>query len=74
MVIAWSMFENSRIALRIRENCQDQLAMSAVGMCDLVHIVASQFLVELKAKRTKYGILDVNISCTGEGRRKFGKL
>lgn len=50
VIVARSIFENPRIASRIRENCQNQLAMSVMGMHDLVHTVCSSFLIVWKGK------------------------
>lgn len=50
VIVALSIFENPRIASRIRENCQNQLARSVMGMRDLVHTVCSSFLTVWKGK------------------------
>lgn len=50
LVTAWSIFEKSREVSGMRENCQSQLAMSAMKMCDLFHILRSWFPVALKEK------------------------
>lgn len=52
LVVAWSIFENSKIASGIRENCPSQIAMSAMGMHDLVPIY-NQIIISYSTKRKK---------------------